>query len=110
MDADELCSLYARVQAPAPKGHVRAPDGAVIPWQWFDKRLGCPAPSCSFNRATVSAIKAHLLEAHGWSNCAAYACYCPRCQGAVVFADQAHATAFHGKVSYNKEQHLREFR
>ena len=108
MDAEEISALHAQVQRAAPKGHVRAPDGSVLPWPWFDKRLGCPVPGCSFNRATVSAVKAHLLEVHGWSSCGSYVCYCPRCAGAVLFADKAHATAFHGKP-YNKEQHLRDF-
>ena len=108
LDAAALAALHARVQAPAPKGHVRSPDGVVMPWQWADKRLECPA-GCGFSRASLTGVKAHLLEVHGWSSCAEYACYCARCQGAVVFADVAHATAYHGKAAFQKD-HLRHVR
>jgi len=110
MDPVTLAQLHAHVQKPAARGQVRAPDDSVSAWNWDadKKRLMCPATGCGFTRATLSAVKAHLLEVHGWSSCAAYACYCAACHGAVLFADQAHATSFHKKAaSFEKDQHLK---
>ena len=104
MDADTVATLHAYIQSPAPRGYVRAPDGAVLPWTWInDKRVQCPVPGCGLLRSSVGLMKAHVLEKHGWSSCGAYTCTCAVCENVVLFADVAHAAAFHGKATFSKD-------